>query len=481
MLIAAVLAAVQIAAGPLPQKGTDGLTVRTVRFWVPASKVTDVLGFVNVPYALATPVGQGADAFIAYNVTIRVMSADGKVLDNESWTRHAPAALRKEGGIGFEQLHFPVTAGSYLIEVAVEDSATGRVVNDTTRLVGYPSEPTASDLVVATDMRIAAEGDTTLQPGETARGPYRFTTAPVPQIDINRPNLSYMLEAYSPDSVAGELSLALTAMNGATILRIPAQTKAIPEGGGVFTGLLPLEGLPPGNYLLKASLKVAGQTVERQAEFSVADTRTVLARSVQLTNASRGIDEVFFDTQPEDSLDAEAEELVLLPGVSSRDLAPYKPDELTLTAKRRFLINFWAPRDPNKSTPVNEARVAFYAAVDYANLHYGQRNVAGWKTDRGRVYTRFGTPTDTYTNPMQGRGIPYLVWRIARGKDRWFIFGDPSGTGNWELLRSNEPTIQGMPGSLIEQLGGPGGDGSGPARDIAQWLGLDPNYFVTHP
>ncbi len=301
----------------------------------------------------------------------------------------------------------------------------------------------------------------TVQVGEIARGNYRFTTAPVPQIDINRPDLAYMIEAYAADSTAGELDLSLNTMAGALILQIPAQTKAVPAGGGVFTGLLPLEGLPPGNYLLKASLRIGGQTVDRQAEFAVADTRAVLARSVQLTNASRGIDEVFFDTQPEDSLDAEAEELVLLPGVTSRELAPYNPTELTLAAKRRFLINFWAPRDPNKATPVDEDRVAFYANVDYANRHYGQRNVPGWKTDRGRIFIRFGAPTDSFVNPMQGRGIPYMVWRISRGKDRWFIFGDPSGGGNWELLRSNEFSMPGMAGSLIEQLAGPGGDGVG--------------------
>ncbi len=481
MLIAAVLAAAQIAAGPLPQKGAGGVEMRTVRFWVPSSKVTDVLGLVNVPYAIATPIGEGVDAYIAYGVAIRVMTPEGRVLDSEAWSRHAPAALRKEGGIGFEQLHFPVTAGSYLIDVAVTDSATGRTVDDTTRLDAYAASPGASDLVVATQMRPVAAGDTASAPGEIVRGSYRFTTAPVPQIDINRPDLSYMIEAYATDSTAGELDLKLTTMTGALILQIPSQTEAVPAGGGVFTGLLPLEGLPAGNYLLKASLKVDGRSVDREAEFSVANTQAVLARSVQVTNASRGIDEVFFNTQPEDSLDAEAEELVLLPGVTQRDLAPYNPTELTLSAKRRFLINFWAPRDPNKATPVNEQRVAFYAAVDYANLHYGQRNVPGWKTDRGRVYTRFGAPTDSLINPMAGRGIPYMVWRISRGKDRWFIFGDPSGGGNWELLRSNEFSMPGLAGTLIEQLGGPGGDGSGPAREIAQWLGLDPNYFVTNP
>jgi hypothetical protein len=107
--------------------------------------------------------------------------------------------------------------------------------------------------------------------------------------------------------------------------------------------------------------------------------------------------------------------------------------------------------------------------------------VPGWKTDRGRVYASYGAPDDSLPSNMAGQGVPYLVWRITRGKDRWFIFIDRSNQGNWQLIRSNEPNAGGMPGSVVEQLGGPGVDGSSAAEAIAEWLGLDRYYFVNNP
>jgi GWxTD domain-containing protein len=197
---------------------------------------------------------------------------------------------------------------------------------------------------------------------------------------------------------------------------------------------------------------------------------------VALTASSRGIDAVFFAAQPEDSLDAMADELSLL-DVPKRQLAVYKKDELPLESKRRFLIDFWAQRDKNKNTPVNEDRVAFYAAVDYANANFSQRNVPGWKTDRGRIYTKFGLPDDSLPSTMNS-AVPYLVWRYTHGKSRWFIFDDRTNGGNWQLVQSNEPTVVGMPGSLVEQLGGPNGDGTAAAQTIGEWLGLGKMYFV---
>jgi len=156
--------------------------------------------------------------------------------------------------------------------------------------------------------------------------------------------------------------------------------------------------------------------------------------------------------------------------VTSRERNPYRKDELSLAAKRRFLIEFWAKRDDIKSTPVNEYRMAFYDKVGYANAHYGARFVAGWKTAMGKIYTKYGAPDDSLPSRMAGRGIPTMVWRMTHGKARWFIFGDRSNNGSWQLLRSSEATESGMPGWLASVT-------IEAARDIAIWLALPSGFF----
>jgi GWxTD domain-containing protein len=474
MLIAAVIAAATLASHASGQTGNTGIQMRTVRFWLPEVKETSVLAMVEVPYALATPVGTGPGAYIAYQVVVRVKDESGKMLTGDHWNRHAPAAMRIENASGMEQLSFGVVPGNYWLNVEVIDSATGRSTADSVKLDGYPNSPGASDLLLASRMRAVAAPDTTSNDGELARGNYRFITAPVLRIDITQPMMGFLMEAYTPQSSSASLALKVANADGSDVVALPLLQKTLPAGGGIIASQFSLEGLPPGQYLLKAALTVNGKTVERQAPFAVNAVETALARNMASSDANKGLDEVYFNSLPEDSLDAAAEELELIPDVTRRELSTYKKDELSLAAKRRFLIEFWAKRDRVPATPENETRMQFYGAVGYANAHYGVRFTPGWKTARGRVFAKYGAPDDSLVNPMSGRGIRYLVWRMAKGKSRYFIFGDRANNGNYILLRSNETSEPGVPGWL--ELVTPEA-----SMDIATWLGLDSRYFMNNP
>lgn len=445
--------------------------MRAVRFWLPDGNKTSVLTMVEVPYALTSPVGTGPDAYIAYQVVVKVRDDAGKLLDGERWTKHAAASLIGEHASAIEQLSFGVVPGHYSVEVEVTDSATGRVTADSVRFDGYPDSPGASDLLLANRIRAVASGDTTLDAGEVARGNYRFITAPQIHVDVTQPVVGFLMEAYSADSTTAKLTMKIATATGSEIATLVPVQKSIPAGGGVIASQFSVEGLPPGTYQIKAGLTVNGQTVDRDASFVVNAAEPAIQRTIAQTNASRGLDEVYFNTLPEDSLDAAAEELQILPDVTKRELDGYKRDELTLAAKRRFLIEFWAKRDVNKSTPENESRMAFYNAIGYANAHYSVRYIPGWKTARGRIFAKFGAPDDSTSDPMGGQGkVRYLVWRITHGKSRWFILGDRDNNGNYIVLRSSETTEPGIPGwrELLDV---------DEVHDIASWLGYPKTYF----
>lgn len=471
MLIAAVMAAATLAGHAIaPQGSADGIQMRAVRFWLPDAKKTSVIASVEVPYALATPVGTGPTAFISYLVIIRVRDDKGGTLNADQWYRHANAALRTEHASGMETLTFGVAPGKYWLEVEVVDSTTNRTVKDSIRFDGFSASPGVSDLLLASQMRATPANDTTTELGELARGDFRFVTAPSLHIDLTRPKMGFLIEAYTSDATTAVLALKVAAADGTDLVPLLPSDKKLPAGGGIIAHEFSLEGLPAGQYILKAALTIKGQTVERQAPFAVNAADVALVRNVAETNANRGLDEVYFNSLPEDSLDAAAEVLEIVPGVSSRDRSAYRKDELSLAAKRRFLIEFWAKRDEVKGTLINETRINFYASVGYANAHYGVRFVPGWKTARGRVYAKYGAPTDSSNNSMGGRGIRTQTWKIERGKLRWFIFGDRANNGNYILLKSNETSEPGMPGWI--ELVTPEA-----TTDIAIFLGLPPGYF----
>ena len=287
------------------------------RFFVPASGETQVLSMAGVPYLFASAIGAGADAHISYTVMVRVVDARGTVLTSESFQRSAPAMARIAGAAGVEQFRFLLKPGSYMMHVSARDSLTGKMIADSVRLEAYASAPTASDLMLANEMRQLAPGDTASMPGEVARGNFRIRTAPMLRVDIVNSNMAYMLEAYSAEQSQGELRLSIRKRDGATVADLPPVRQQIPAGGGLFKGQFSVEGLPDGDYLMHATLAAGGKTVTTQTPFVVSPAEEALRRSMAIAQANRGTDEGYFNALPDDSLNA-ASEVLFLTGAPAR-------------------------------------------------------------------------------------------------------------------------------------------------------------------
>ncbi len=107
--------------------------------------------------------------------------------------------------------------------------------------------------------------------------------------------------------------------------------------------------------------------------------------------------------------------------------------------KRRFLYEFWLRRDPDPATPLNEAYQEYMNRVRYVNERYSTKNREGWRTDRGRIYLKYGPPNTIqpyYHNPDT---VPYEIWEyynIPGEGPGMFVFADKMGFGEFQLIHS---------------------------------------------
>jgi GWxTD domain-containing protein len=126
-------------------------------------------------------------------------------------------------------------------------------------------------------------------------------------------------------------------------------------------------------------------------------------------------------------------------------------NKLTTDEERdRFVEDFWRRRDPEPRTPVNEYKMEYYRRIAYTNDHYAS-GVAGWRSDRGRVYITLGPPDSIETHPAgsfyessdTGHGgstltYPIQVWYYRHvpwiGDDVKIEFVDKSSSGAFRLL-----------------------------------------------
>ncbi len=97
---------------------------------------------------------------------------------------------------------------------------------------------------------------------------------------------------------------------------------------------------------------------------------------------------------------------------------------------KRFL-DFWAKRNPDRKTPRNELMEEYYSRVDYSNKNFSTY-VEGWKTDRGMVLIRFGSPQNVERHPFDSDNKPYEIWYYYN-QNREFIFVDETGFGDYRL------------------------------------------------
>jgi GWxTD domain-containing protein len=132
--------------------------------------------------------------------------------------------------------------------------------------------------------------------------------------------------------------------------------------------------------------------------------------------------------------------------------------------REHFIDEFWHLRDSDPDTEENEYRERYYERVEYVNEHFSS-GIPGVKTDRGRIYLKYGKPNDVESHPSggaytlasyEGGGststYPFERWwyrDLPGHSDVEIEFIDPTGSGEYRVARN--------PFEKIASLNVPGG------------------------
>jgi GWxTD domain-containing protein len=183
--------------------------------------------------------------------------------------------------------------------------------------------------------------------------------------------------------------------------------------------------LKPPAHIFTQWIKIKKESLERSqytVKFEVRQGKTVQTRSQYIS---------FFWTDAPGtirSLDQAIDQLrYVVPGDT---LKKYR--NASLDEKKVFFTRFWKMLDPDPSTAKNELMDEYYKRVNYANLHFSTAGRLGWKTDRGRIYIKFGPPDEIENYPSQMNSYPMQIWRYYNLRKE-FVFIDRTGLGDYQL------------------------------------------------
>ena len=263
---------------------------------------------------------------------------------------------------------------------------------------------------------------------------------PNPSLVFNQtaPVMFYYSELYDLDKTESEnLKLTKTLFNSnnakiyETSKKITSRSESIVE-----VGIVNLKKYPTDTYTFVLSI-IDENTKEFSStskKFYLVNPGVGLANSTNLAKSSFMGSEFSVLSENEcDDLFEKSKIIALGEEIEEYELLKSVED------KREYLFNYWKKRDNSNSTLENEFKKTYFTRIELANKRYRTFSSKGFKTDRGRVFVKFGEPDEIERHPNETNSKPYEVWyyhQIEGGV--YFIFGDYTGFNYYELLHSTK-------------------------------------------
>ena len=312
-----------------------------------------------------------------------------------------------------------VPPGRYVVEVAVEDGASGRAL---TREVGHVVRDVTSGAVALSDPLLLSAYD-----------PAAGTATPIVGATVSTEDdafwISYSLHA--PEATSLDVTYVVTEQSrvrerpsfGALLGLAPRQQADLGTPVAV-TERLDLEaGTTPAAFRIETeALQVGDYTLT--VRLATPDGEELASVDKRFAVRWMGLDSQIADL---DQAIAQLRYVAKEGELRAIQNAPSAEEQ------RRLFLNFWRGRDPTPGTDRNEEMETYYFRVAYANQRYSRFHDRGWNTDRGEIFIRFGEPDYIDNHPFNYGTRPYQIWNYY-GQGRRFIFVDETGMGDFRLL-----------------------------------------------
>jgi GWxTD domain-containing protein len=416
-------------------------------FYAQANGKVSLSVFYAVPLNGLTPTKTEEGAVLyRFNVGARLeRKTDAAVVANVIDTRTdvitATDEYKTPLSIGELKLNAP--PGEYNLNIGIGDLAAGEPSVVTVGVV-IPEAPATgpylSDIEIANAVGTADADEN----AEFVKSGWNVLPNPTKIVSDRGGSMAIYFEVYRiPEGASYILQFEIVQTNGRRYFASERPLERI-QGDVARVETLDIAGIPPGPYLLNLKLLDG----ERQQLYGTSKGFAIYHEY--------GADEIAalrgkfmpFSLEEEKQVRREMA-LVATPA----EVATY--DALPAEEKPIFVDSFWARRDPDKNTPENEFKNAFYVRYRYAQEHFSTPFREGIDTDRGRVYLKYGEPDNIKHSPMGSEsesGFEGSTWQ-SDAFEGWeynktggidnqyilFVFIDSNGDGNYELDSSTVP------------------------------------------
>ncbi len=309
-----------------------------------------------------------------------------------------------------ERLKFIVQFGLYIPEGEYEYSITitsGAASGFVKRAIAVERENyKISDLLLASEITRDTTGD------YLTKGNLRIVPLPNHLFEGHKKNLYVYYEVYDiiPDTTELQITYLILNAEGKPIRKISRRLEKKYPTQAVNFGIN-IESIPDGHYLFQIVVfdSSSNSLTKKEVPFAI---KRPAKREIAIEDLPYYQEIEYFVTPRE-----------------------YKYfTSLNEEGKALYLKKFWERH--------NYAEIA--PRFEYADAHYSEGTRPGFKTDRGRIYIKFGIPDEIEKSTVgDEESRPFEHWQYYNGLE--FIFVDIRGTGEFTLIWTNAPDEKNQP------------------------------------
>ena len=266
---------------------------------------------------------------------------------------------------------------------------------------------------------------------------YEIVPLPTSIFGENIPVLFNYFELYNLQKVTHDFPLKLNTLvynSRGDIFYNKSKSFSKTTDSRVEVGTIPVNKFPTDSYTLTVSL------IDSAGNYGVSSSKKfyVLNPSVEVNDSIYSkITNVFatqFGAMSEEELDDLFQKSKYIATKQEIDQYSSLSGE---EGKQKFLYEFWNARDTDPSTVRNEYYIEYLRRIEVCNQKYGVLGKKGWETDRGRVYMKYGEPSEIERYPNQIDTKPYEIWHYNEIEGGIvFIFADLTNFSDYQLIHS---------------------------------------------
>lgn len=333
-------------------------------------------------------------------------------------------------------LNFVVPKGNYNIHVEAKDgvdSTISKTIKDKIYIDPYSDIKKAyiSDIQLASNIiKDFADKNSIFYKNTLEIIPH-----PNPVYGKNNPIVFYYCELYNMNKLSDSAQLNITVhSNQGQQLYSKNKNIAKTSNAIVEIGTINISKYPTDSYFLKIAIRDSSNEISTSLKKIYIYNPDIEANKTPVQdNSVLGSEYAVLSEEECDDL-FEKSKFIL----QSWQIKDYK-NISDLDSKRKFLFELWKKLDSNPNTPENEFKNEYMQRIKESNERFSSLGRKGMKTDRGRIHILYGQPDQIDRFPNSTEMKPYEIWvynSIEGGV--YFVFGDVTGFGNYELLHSTK-------------------------------------------